>query len=798
MTQLTNTTRQLNLSPGLAGLAGIDASAAMQPGGVLSLEELERQRMEAERQAEAEREKRRQLAKQSIDRMKAENHPWLLSEEELDTIGETGQWPKLDPHKAGPLPYEMDVARQFGDKLQASAQTIRESLPDDMTGAEQVAALPGKWAANTLEGAGMLMHPRPIIDAVTTAAKFAMDQPGQAWEATKEAAGPVIEKYAEKPEQLVQAIVESPGVTEVLMPAGVTTGLKALSTAVTPVVRKTATGAGKLATKNIHAPGVLGSAKNAQEVKRSGFAPTENVSGEELSTITAVNVRNLSPDEAAARAIQGMHLKRNAKTGQYVGAPVGIDTPQKLQRLRARFDELLRLAAEGGELQGDWRMYDPETEKMSAAIKKGERLSPIEVGSGPDWYERTHEDVRTMAGPGDIDAITKLGKSLAWGSMQAPPETNLQFTLKGMQRHHMGADPDAPGYSAIRGPERDKPYLTAMEETEGFGPPLGEKTGIYAQKITPPEALPAELASSTNDIWHGRLWGYKNPDGSPWDSGFGATQHAFMDGETVLAIQRANAAQVGGRTNWDSRSVQSVPWVMINGIYQHMRYSDRLPTVDAGVESAQKTYGMFFPKHEAAITAERIPGVETQHLAGLKDQPFAVRQQYTDTGLPWTDEGGRSVLLDAAGVQQLPAREATGFFSTDKGIEINPAEIYRPLLPLGRDPTVGRRLDPQSNKLMQAIEAFRSYVEAQDMGAFHKTFPIGSSGSLARSANSLRVSGLDRKVSPEEMAQLAKIVEPHHGVQISDTGDGVTLMHFLPDEDAVSYTHLTLPTNREV
>jgi hypothetical protein len=225
---------------------------------------------------------------------------------------------------------------------------------------------------------------------------------------------------------------------------------------------------------------------------------------------------------------------------------------------------------------------------------------------------------------------------------------------------------------------------------------------------------------------------------------------------------------------------------MINGIYQHMRYSKRLKTADEGIAEAQKTYGQFFPKHEAYITRERVPGVETGHLAGLQGEPFDVRQQYTEAGETWRTPENRDVLLDALDIPQREVLPATGFFDTAQGLEINPAEVSRPLVPLspgGEATPKGRRLDPQSSKMMQALEAFRSYVEAQDMGAFHKTFPISSSGAVSRGANSLRISGLDRAVTEEEMRQLAKIVGSHPGVMVSDTGQGVTLMHFLPDED---------------
>ena len=67
---------------------------------------------------------------------------------------------------------------------------------------------------------------------------------------------------------------------------------------------------------------------------------------------------------------------------------------------------------------------------------------------------------------------------------------------------------------------------------------------------------------------------------------------------------------------------------------------------------------------------------------------------------------------------------------------------------------------------------------------------------------------LDFQMSNEkEVKQLAKKygldidsieVNPNGGLEVRLTGDKETLKKFLTSDDSVSYTHLTLPTNREV
>ena len=71
--------------------------------------------------------------------------------------------------------------------------------------------------------------------------------------------------------------------------------------------------------------------------------------GPNQRSITEVNLRELPQDEAIEAATRGVHLKRD-KTGQYIGAPRGVNTPAKLNALRESYDRQLEEAALGA----DW------------------------------------------------------------------------------------------------------------------------------------------------------------------------------------------------------------------------------------------------------------------------------------------------------------------------------------------------------------------------------------------------------------------------------------------------------------
>ena len=44
----------------------------------------------------------------------------------------------------------------------------------------------------------------------------------------------------------------------------------------------------------------------------------------------------------------------------------------------------------------------------------------------------------------------------------------------------------------------------------------------------------------------------KNKDGKPFSRGFTPQEHVFLDNETVLAVDRANKAKLGGRENMNN------------------------------------------------------------------------------------------------------------------------------------------------------------------------------------------------------------------------------------------------------
>jgi hypothetical protein len=189
-----------------------------------------------------------------------------------------------------------------------------------------------------------------------------------------------------------------------------------------------------------------------------------------------------------------------------------------------------------------------------------------------------------------------------------------------------------------------------------------------------------------------------------------------MDAETMLAVDRANARNLGGRNDWTAGEIQAAPWVKrkAEGLMRTFGWPEQQAKAEA-----IKSYNEFFQKHTAYGTYEATPGMGVGHLPDLPLAPYAEREAFAkDPRSSWTTPEGRDVIYDALGMYQRPTLDATGVFKSAAGEqEINPAKAARPLVGF-TGPTGSREIDPQSRAMLKGAEALRAYFDAQNMGAF--------------------------------------------------------------------------------
>ena len=438
---------------------------------------------------------------------------------------------------------------------------------------------------------------------------------------------------------------------------------------------------------------------------------------------------------SAVRAARGEpHLIQDA-SGQHIGAPRGVTTPADIADMRSSFDADVAQGAEGA-----------------------------------DWYTKARGSNVDLAGP-DLARQRLLAQEQALWSAQANPDTNLNFAMQAHNAYEMGAPLDK-----ARTGQQARTYREARDA--GVDIPLGPKTGIYGQHLDP--TVPY-ATTGTNDIWHARGFGYSNADGSQFSRALSDQEHRFLDYETMLAVDRANAAKLAGRDDWLAHEIQAAPWVAGKGrsLAQGIAGKGNEPTeaqLAEGLRRAGMTYPDFVPKYTANATYEIVPYSKSGHLEGVGAGDNAIRAEYSmQPSLSWTGNTDRDMIYDALGAYQAPTLSATGVYTPPgappgEGLEINKAFVAQPLVGL----TEGG-VDPASRGMLDFGERLRGYLGAQGASAWHtlmKNVPASQQGSIGIP--------MEGPVGAERLVELGKLGEAYGLPDFVDTGRGVTLTNFYP------------------
>lgn len=433
------------------------------------------------------------------------------------------------------------------------------------------------------------------------------------------------------------------------------------------------------------------------------------------------DLRAMKTDEAIAAARKEPHLTQD-KSGQFIGAPRGVTTKKQILENRAAFD------------------------------------ADVAAGSGgADWYTRAREANKEWAGPDPARQQLISDEEALW-SAQASPDTNMNFMLQGHNAYEMGSPLDL-----VRTGQQARTYREARDA--GVRVPLGKKTGVYGQHLDPTQP---HATTGTNDIWHARGFGYTDNEGGMFSRALTPQEHRFLDYETMLAVDRANAAQLGGRSDWQAHEIQAAPWVAGKG---RALAEQRGLTPEEGIAQASMTYPDYANKYTAFGTSERVPYVGSGHLSGIVGGDDALRAMYSsDPRASWSPEG-RDIIVDALGGYQRTPLEATGFYTPPGGeLEINPATITRPLVGISEG-----AVDPASRGMMDLSEAVRGYIDAQGASAWHKPIANAKAGEMG----SVFIPS-EGATSGEDLLRLRELGEPYGLTDVVDTGQGVTLTSFYP------------------
>jgi hypothetical protein len=469
------------------------------------------------------------------------------------------------------------------------------------------------------------------------------------------------------------------------------------------------------------------------------------------------DIRNLPVDEATKIAQRDPHLIKSGEQseGYFIGSPRDINSKRGLTNQRNAFDQYVAADPRGG-----------------------------------DWYDRYRKSIAEVTGDNPLDNEWMAKQHGQW-SAGVSPEGELGFTLK----ENNGALAGMPVKSAR--PAQHEAFMRAIEANDPNELQLGQKTGMYAQKINPDQPMPPG-ATGVNDFRYARQWGYTEANDDPQRGALTNAQHRFLDYETANAVARANKAGLGGRTDWTGEALQAAPWVRQKAeSILEQRPAILQARLDAGLspeaaraaayedafQIANTTIGDYFPKHTAFGTHEAIPGADTGHLPGSVAASPEERAAYSaDPRSTWANApGGRDAVYSGlrAGDTGVSARvrptvEMQGLYTPPGGApEANPGFTARPLV--GFDSGKVKTVPSGDRALLDAGEAVRGYVDAQNAAAWHKPWTGGEPGG----SNSYFLP-MNRMATRDELRRLSEVMGAHGLGDVVDTGRGITVTSFYP------------------
>lgn len=451
------------------------------------------------------------------------------------------------------------------------------------------------------------------------------------------------------------------------------------------------------------------------------------------------------PAEAIRMALRGDHIKRDA-SGSLVGAPQSVNSPQQLGAMRRAVDAK---ASDGA--------------------------------FNADWYDRARMAAQDLTG--DPATQNLFARGTAAYSPQATPSEEVNYFVRQFNDRQLGTGQVRPRTaSAMVNVDR------GIASGDGDAVRLGKKTGPYADAKNP--TIPDEsLYKTANDIWHGRVFGYTDSDGSQFSRGFTPQEHGFLTGENLLMSDRLTKAgvPVGSMpegTPWTPRRGQAATW----GAERERQFIDKAQKAAGGRELTpgelteirkRAAYGIddAVERNTAYLTGEYVPGASLQHLDGIKDLPEEARAAFSlERSRAMSDPAGRSLLLtEGAGMLSRPALPARGEYVNSAGVtEFNPMFADRPLVglqPAGKARGGGPTVQAGDAAALDALANLQGLTTVQEGAPWHKITPKNSS--MTRAGQT----GARSQGPAASMAPLKSILE-QRGLGLVDTGDGYSVMDF--------------------
>jgi len=365
--------------------------------------------------------------------------------------------------------------------------------------------------------------------------------------------------------------------------------------------------------------------------------------GDTLPDVPVANVTFDYPEPSTANA-------RIGTTGQYRGAPAGVNAPQKLGNMRSGLLEML---------------------------KEGE--------SGRSWYDQSSQTARDLTG--NREGLSQLyGIMNAATSAGASVPTNQGFGVKAYNQFVTGNEVNSGRFPAM--------VANIAEGAKSGEVTMGPKIGPFYEAVTVPQG--GQATRPTNDIWMARAFGYKDADGNDWDQGLGTAQHRFMDSEMNRMTEMANKQKLGGFEDWTPEKVQAAIWTSI-----------KARTEGTPISAAAYDFSSDLDRLTAGINVESEPAMGLNHLSNLRANPEATQLLQESQRAALSDDQGRDLIALNANALNRPTETGYGYY---KGYSA-PTDVVQVL---ASPATGSNQLDPASAGLLDAISAAHGLVRGQE------------------------------------------------------------------------------------
>lgn len=393
---------------------------------------------------------------------------------------------------------------------------------------------------------------------------------------------------------------------------------------------------------------------------------------------------------------------RVGTTGQYIGAPPGVRSPQKLAALRTRVANLAREGAEG-------RM----------------------------WYERSSRELLDAVG-GDVDEADKLIQAIAVTSPGTPVKNNFDYALQAYSQWKAG--------EPIKTGRFPQAMSKKLEEIFNGDQWAGRKTDDFYNNLMI-HIDPSRTGPVTGDIWMLRAFGFTKPNEMP-----SPRQYQFITEETQRIAQDFG---------WEPHQVQAAIWVTMKGRSENLavktateassekkgwikfevnprtgkkervvidqanhmknwlKHAMKHDLTKEDIERAKFDYADALADNRGQISWESIPGRTSSHMPEIFKAPYEQQAEYhVAISKAFLDENGEDIIAKRLGLLSPGDFEAPGFFEG----KVSPGSQTIAAMPRQYKGAATGDIEKSSQDLVAAYAAVRGILMKQDGVGWHRPF----------------------------------------------------------------------------